>query len=140
MTGKKTLNTLFAVALLALALTGCSSDNDTTAPNTYVDEAPPAVPAAIEGYVHDHSVQVVWAANVTDADLAGYKVYRMAGDRAVSLTPDPVATNSYMDPRAPEGTNEYRVTAVDLSGNESGYDTVTVYVVGGADPYHPDSR
>ena len=119
MTGKKTLTTLTAVALLALALTGCSSDNDTTSPLTTVDTAPPAVPAQIEGYVHDSSVLVEWAPNMTDADLAGYKVYRMAGDRAVSMTSDPVATNSYMDERAPEGSVEYRVTALDVSGNES---------------------
>jgi len=130
--------TLIAIAVLAMALAGCSSDNDTTAPRVVPDTAPPAVPAAIEGYVHDSTVLVQWSPNVTDADLAGYKVYRMAGDRAVALTAEPVAANSYTDAHAPEGQQEYRVTAVDVSGNESAYQSVTVTVVGGPDPYHPD--
>ena len=138
MTGITTTKTLFAVALLALALSGCSSDNNTTAPNVEVDRAPPAMPNYVEGHAHDSSVMVQWDANTTDADLDGYKVYRVSGDRAVPLTADPVQTNSYLDANAPAGSNTYRVTSVDVSGNESAYQSVTVHVNGDVNPYHPD--
>ena len=133
--------TLIAIAVLAMALTGCSSDNDTTSPIVQVpDTAPPAVPTLVDGHARDAAVQITWAANTTDADLDGYKVYRMAGDRAVSLTPSPVAATSYQDDEAPAGAVEYRVTSVDTSGNESSYESVWVNVVGGPNPYHPDHQ
>jgi len=136
----KTL-TLIAIAVLAMGLTGCSSDNDTTAPLVQVpDTAPPAVPTLVDGHARDSVVQLTWAPNTTDADLVGYKVYRMAGDRAVSLTPAPVSGTSYQDPAAPAGAVEYRVTSVDTSGNESSYQSVQVNVVGGPNPYHPQHQ
>ncbi len=136
MTGK-TFKTLGALALIVLALTGCSSDSNNPSP-TAVDTAPPAVPADVNGQPYDGAVALSWAANTVDADLAGYNVYRVNGDRVAALTAAPQVQTSYTDVNPVPGTNTYRVTSVDMTGNESAYQTVEVEVEASYGPYHPD--
>ena len=66
-------------------------------------------------------VKLDWASN-TEADLAGYLVYRSdsADGTYTKLTATPRTSSDYSDTAAPAGlTSFYKVTAVDKSGNES---------------------
>jgi fibronectin type 3 domain-containing protein len=64
-------------------------------------------------------VELVWTAN-TEADLAGYNVYRLENQTAGRVNKELVHTPIFRDTSAPPGmTLTYYVTAVDLSGNES---------------------
>ena len=112
-----------------------------SAPVTLVvrDLFPPARPSGLEAVPGEavpdiaagnrsasSSIDLSWTPN-TDADLAGYFVYRqeisstgsLAG-AAIRLNPTPLAGPAYRDQTAVTGQRyAYRVTAVDASGNES---------------------
>lgn len=125
---KHALRILFAVvAIFAMAsFTGCGNDSSNPASPT-IDTAPPAVPSGTSAWGqigHSNAIHLSWDANVTDADLAGYVLYRAespnAGYRMVAG--DLVNGNSYTDTNVmPGGTYYYRVSARDASGNESGF-------------------
>ena len=80
----------------------------------------PACPAAgITGIYSAGAVELVWTAN-TEADLAGYNVYRLDDQTAQRVNKELVRTPIFRDTTATPGkTLTYYVTAVDLSGNES---------------------
>jgi len=63
---------------------------------------------------------VIWAPD-TDADLAGYNVYRReASGTAMKISLELVKTPTYRDANIASGkTYWYSVSAVDLHGNES---------------------
>jgi hypothetical protein len=95
------------------------------------DTFPPQTPtglAAVPGGVTpaDASIDLSWEPD-TDADLAGYIVYRQQvsptgalTDPAVRLNATPIVGPAYRDPTAVAGQRyAYRVTAVDIVGNES---------------------
>jgi hypothetical protein len=65
-------------------------------------------------------IDLSWQAN-TEADVAGYNVYRREGSSGFErLTAKPVLGPAFSDTKAISGsTYIYRVTAVDVSGNES---------------------
>jgi subtilisin family serine protease len=90
---------------------------------TAPDTTPPAAPTGLTATAGDGQVALDWVDN-TDADLAGYNVYRSTtsgtyGD--VPLNSSLLATSDYTDPTAVNGTTYfYVVTAVDTSANESG--------------------
>ncbi|GAA4983500.1 pectinesterase family protein [Kineococcus glutinatus] len=110
-------------------------------------EVPPAdttAPAAVGGLAAeagDGSVALTWAAG-TEADLAGYAVYRSAGEEVALTAANQVATaltgTSFTDRTAANGTTyRYVVTAVDRTGNESPASAVvTAAPVGVALPAH----
>ena len=85
------------------------------------DTTPPAPPAGLQGDRGYHAGLLHWAAN-EETDLAGYHVYRAdtpAGS-FTRLTTRPVTTPRYADPVAlPANVYYYRLTAIDLFGNES---------------------
>jgi hypothetical protein len=89
------------------------------------DVFPPAVPnglqAVFSGVGQQPFVDLIWAP-VTDADLAGYNVYRReGGSRPVKVNAAVVRAAAYRDNRVTSGTNYvYSVSAVDIRGNESG--------------------
>jgi hypothetical protein len=93
---------------------------------TLRDVFPPAIPQGLiaAGFPVEGSdsiaVDLVWQPN-TETDLAGYNVYRQAGDGAVvKLTAKPVALPGFHDATAAHGVSyRYTVTAVDAKGNES---------------------
>ncbi len=89
------------------------------------DVFPPAAPRHLSALYAAGSVEVIWTAN-TDADLAGYNVYRrQAGESFRKLNPQLLPTPIFRDRSVEPGrTYEYRVTAVDLAGNESAPSTV----------------
>jgi fibronectin type 3 domain-containing protein len=92
---------------------------------------PPHVPSGLEAVpggatASDRSIDLSWMPN-TDADLAGYIVYRqdidskgVAAGTATRLNVTPVVGPAYRDQTAVAGRRyAYRVTAVDTAGNES---------------------
>ena len=88
------------------------------------DVFPPAVPAELQavfsGPGQKPFIDLVWAP-VTDADLAGYNVYRREeGTTPVKLTGDLIKAPAYRDENvAPQRKYFYSVSSVDVRGNES---------------------
>lgn len=101
-------------------------EGDDTAPVRVVaqDVFPPAVPtglqAAYSGEGQKAFIDLIWAP-VTNADLAGYNIYRSEENgAAIKLNSDLVKSPSYRDSAVTSGkTYTYSVSAVDLRGNES---------------------
>ncbi len=84
------------------------------------DLFPPAAPENLAGLYTSQAVELIWRAN-SETDLGGYFVYRR-GEQAgfARLTDSPVATPLYRDESVEHDRSYvYRVTAVDLAGNES---------------------
>ncbi len=88
------------------------------------DVFPPSVPAGLQaafsGEGQKPFIDLIWAP-VTNADLAGYNVYRSeAGAAAIKLNSELVKTPSYRDSAVASGkTYTYSVSAVDVRVNES---------------------
>jgi len=133
---KKLLILICTVTVFALI--GCSS-NDSVTP-TAIDTAPPAVPTQLMGDSFESQIVIYWAPNTTDTDFAGYMVYRTVNDREVCLTQSPSAQNMYVDTSPRGDYNTYKVTAVDLSGNESAHASIGVQMDSGNHIYHPEHQ
>ncbi|MFB3813955.1 MAG: fibronectin type III domain-containing protein [Terriglobales bacterium] len=89
------------------------------------DVFPPAVPQGLEavasGVGQRPFIDLTWTPN-TDADLAGYNVYRQEAGAAewTKMNLEGVTTPAFQDDKVQPGkTYTYSVTAVDLRGNES---------------------
>ncbi|MBZ5666653.1 MAG: hypothetical protein LAO30_18830 [Acidobacteriia bacterium] len=101
-------------------------EGDDTPPMRVVahDVFPPAVPAGLQaaysGEGQKPFIDLVWAP-VTNADLAGYSIYRSeASGSPVKLNSELVKSPSYRDTAVASGkTYTYSVSAVDVRGNES---------------------
>jgi hypothetical protein len=102
-----------------------------------VDNLAPASPALLTGDYSGGHTNLDWAPN-TENDLGSYRVYRGA---SVGFTPAPEnliaspTSDSYSDV-GPAG-GHYKVSAVDVNGNESGFALITpgqTTGVQGADP------
>lgn len=81
------------------------------------DVFPPAVPTGLQAVYsagEQKTIDLTWAPN-TDADLAGYNIYR--GGQKINT--ELVKTPTYRDPVSAPGEYTYAVSAVDLRGNES---------------------
>ncbi|HWZ82384.1 MAG TPA: hypothetical protein VNW47_07165 [Terriglobales bacterium] len=90
------------------------------------DVFPPAVPSGLQAVYSGEGqkafVDLIWAP-VTDADLAGYNMYRREGSEAsVKLNTELVKTPSYRDSAVGSGKSYfYSVSAADVRGNESAH-------------------
>ena len=88
------------------------------------DVFPPAVPSGLQavatGVGQQPGIDLVWAPD-TEADLAGYNVYRREENgQAEKVNKDLVKASSYRDTSAVAGhTYFYSVSAADVRGNES---------------------
>jgi hypothetical protein len=88
------------------------------------DVYPPAVPSGLQAVFSGPGqaafVDLLWAPD-TDADLAGYNVYRREeGGTAAKINPELVKTPAFRDATGAAGkTYWYSVSAVDERGNES---------------------
>ena len=86
----------------------------------YVDVYPPPVPEELVAVAEAGRARLVWRQSEAP-DLAGYIVFRKGakGDW-VRLTAKPIAATNYVDTTVASGQGyDYRVTAIDLTGNES---------------------
>jgi len=99
--------------------------DDTPSVKVFAHDAfPPAVPsglqAAFSGVGQQLFIDLIWAPD-TDADLAGYNVFRrQAGNEPVKINSELVKTPAFRDMNvAPGKTYVYSVSAVDVRGNES---------------------
>jgi hypothetical protein len=84
------------------------------------DVFPPAAPAGLTGLYTSGAVELIWTPNL-DPDLAGYNVYRReAGQQVIRLNSELVRSALHRDATVTPGHHYYyRITAEDLSGNES---------------------
>lgn len=88
------------------------------------DVFPPAVPSGLQavfsGVGQQPFVDLIWAPD-TDADLAGYNIYRReASGNMAKMNAAPVKTPAFRDTNvAPGHSYIYAVTAIDIRGNES---------------------
>jgi fibronectin type 3 domain-containing protein len=138
---------VLTLLLAPFVLTGCSSENTASPITNQEDTVPPMAPTAWQPKADGSSAILRWARN-TEADLAGYNVYRYEPNPAnqnsyIVVNSQPMATNSYSaDGLTPGVTYYYRTTAVDMSGNESAYSQVMAVTIGisdqaGEDPGYP---
>jgi fibronectin type 3 domain-containing protein len=90
------------------------------------DVFPPATPTGLQavfsGPGQKPFIDLVWAPD-TDPDLAGYNLYRSeAGTEAKKLNADPVKSPAFRDEAVLPGHEyTYRVSAIDVRGNESAH-------------------
>ncbi len=99
---------------------GPSADLQVFAHDVFPPAAPAGLQAVASGVGQPPFVDLTWAPN-TEADLAGYNVYRhQAGQQPVKINTELVKAPAYRDREVTAGHNYfYAVTAVDLRGNES---------------------
>ena len=87
------------------------------------DTAPPLPPHGVQALVQSDGIHLSWDAN-TEADLAGYNLYRKIGGTNTTRLNNALITDThYLDTSAPAGGQgvTYEVTAVDQRGNESAH-------------------
>jgi hypothetical protein len=84
------------------------------------DITPPAAPAGLAVLPREGGLEILWSPS-PEADLAGYRVYRAAGDGApVRIAEVEAGRASWLDESAERGVAyRYTVTAFDKAGNES---------------------
>ena len=105
--------------------------DDTPAVKLFVhDIFPPAVPnglqAAFSGVGQQPFIDLTWGPD-TEADLAGYNVYRHEqGGQSSKINSAPIKPPSFRDSNVTSGrTYIYSVTAIDVRGNESAHSAET---------------
>jgi hypothetical protein len=87
---------------------------------TPVDIFAPEAPASVTAVAGVNSVEVAWERN-TETDFKGYNVYRSVGDGMFEKVASLIGAPTFSDTRAEAGkTYRYAISAVDVSGNESG--------------------
>ena len=94
-----------------------------------VDNISPSTPSGLTASFSNNAVTLQWRAS-EDADVSGYAVYRgtTPGFNPAGTSPLAVVhTTLYQDAVSQSGTSYfYKVSAIDNSGNESGYASVSV--------------
>jgi hypothetical protein len=95
-------------------------------PAAYNTESP-SVPVSLNAWSSYYSVLLSWRENFTDPDWAGFFVYRSTdGTTWDRIIDEPVTTIGYADNDVDHGTlYSYRITSVDIYGNESDFSNTT---------------
>jgi hypothetical protein len=123
---KLKLLVVFLAGLYVLA-GGCGTEDGTLKP--VVDTVPPIAPVGLQADFESDLIAVRWAEN-GETDLAGYRLYS-SSDREGPfglVTANLLYCPWYFDEVLPMQTTYFKVTAVDQSGNESGFSqTVGLY-------------
>jgi hypothetical protein len=115
-----------AVSILKRPNSDVQIEGDDTPPVRVIahDLFPPAIPAGLQaaysGEGQKSFIDLIWAP-VTNADLAGYNIYRSdTNGPAIKLNSELVKSPAYRDSAVASGkTYTYSVSAVDVRGNES---------------------
>jgi hypothetical protein len=109
-------------AIQALAKAGpafAESERSAQVAITPEDRFPPAAPAGLTAVPGVASIELAWERS-TQADLAGYRVYRAAAGAALERLAETGQAPSYSDRAFESGkTYRYAVASVDQAGNES---------------------
>jgi hypothetical protein len=126
----KTKLLILALVPAVFAMVGCGDGGGDVYSPTVVDTAPPAVPFGLEAETWDSGHVILnWNVNTTDADFDGFKIYRVVDRQMVELTTTLLAANGFTDPYpVKDSLNEYRISAVDFTGNESGQAVISIFV------------
>ncbi len=83
------------------------------------DSTPPAIPTGLSATGYESYIHLTWAPNSED-DLAGYRLYRAdSSDFQIIGSVPETATSYNNNTGAPPKTYHYKISAYDLSGNES---------------------
>lgn len=86
---------------------------------TPVDTFAPAVPEGLSAVPTPQSIELAWTRN-TEPDFRGYNVFRSTGDGPFDRIATLIDAPTYSDTKIEAGKRyRYRVSAVDLTGNES---------------------
>jgi len=88
---------------------------------TITENPPPATPAGLTATPGNTQVTLTWTAN-SESDLASYKVYGGTSSSPTTLLSTVTSGQTYSHSGLTNATTYYyRITAVDNTGNESGY-------------------
>lgn len=124
-------NILYAVATDAQGNVSLASSSITV-----VYDRAPEPPTGLGAVVDHGDVALSWNAN-TEADLAGYNIYRATAAEWVKINPASAAANIFTDPGLRNNIYRYRVTAVDQAGGESSPSAETAAEVAQQPPAPP---
>ncbi len=133
MFNKRSTLMVLALLLAPFVLVGCGNDK-TTSPTMQEDTVAPMAPTAWQPKADGTTALLRWARN-TETDLAGYNVYAYEPDPQnqnsyLVVNSEPTAKNSYsVNGLTPGVTYYFKATAVDVSGNESGYSQVMAITI-----------
>jgi hypothetical protein len=106
-------------AVIKSGESAAESDISDTVTITPVDRFPPATPRGLTALAGSSSAELSWDPD-TESDLAGYCLYRTAGDGPFERIGGVFNTPSYSDKGVQTGARyRYTVSAVDQVGNES---------------------
>ncbi|MDE7368038.1 MAG: PKD domain-containing protein, partial [Lachnospiraceae bacterium] len=84
-----------------------------------IDNTPPEAPAGLHGELRDSSIQLSWSACETEA-IHYYRIYRKVNEDDWKLYLDRMESCGFSDGRIEvDQIYTYRITAVDMAGNES---------------------
>jgi fibronectin type 3 domain-containing protein len=125
--------------VVAVNASGVSSAASAVTATRPVNVAPPVAPTNFAGTPSSTGVLLGWT-SVSGTTVAGYNVYRAtsAAGAYVKLNSGLIATTSFNDPAAVTGaTFYYRVTAVDIYGQESTPAPATVVSLDFTPPAQP---
>ncbi len=138
---RKTLMLIALATVSAFLVVACSGNSSTPIePDPGGDLVAPAAPGKVMVQVSGNTVHLTWRPN-HESDLAGYKVYRQAGQPGFqSLTEVPSA--GFYDRVVADSPMivTYKVTALDQSGNESGFSGGVEVLLNTSDPYTTDPK
>jgi fibronectin type 3 domain-containing protein len=116
-----TFGTRYIYAIRAAARSGSSvarTPESNRVEVAAVDTFPPAAPQSLRVIPVRGAAELAWSPN-TEADLGGYNLYRSDGGDFIRLNAELLGVPLYRDAsRQPSVEYQYRVTAVDHSGNE----------------------
>ena len=86
---------------------------------TTVDTFPPAIPAGLRVTAAPNTIELSWDPD-TDADLAGYRIYRATNGGPFEKIAEVSTLPTYSDKAVEHGkAYRYAITAFDQAGNES---------------------
>lgn len=132
---------LIALTMLAsFLLVGCGEDSSSAIAPTEletVDTVPPATPTGVHVYAFDTNVELVWSENA-EPDLAGYILERSI-DKGVTwaaVGTDLLTSAAFTDVRLESAS--YRVSATDLSENQSAFSSNVGYTTRHPKPGFPE--